>query len=175
MESTNFNINLMIRYSSLGLILALFAFLPVFEWISIAFSYIMYILLKLVFNVQFLGMGLYFTNYNLTINMIRECIAPSAYILFSIIFLSIPLKNLKYNFELLIKSYIIFTVINFIRIFLLILIHLTYGNYIFNQFHFYIYSILGSLICAIIVLYLYKKYNLRKKIPVYTDIITFIK
>ncbi|MFW6285547.1 MAG: hypothetical protein ACOC16_00075 [Nanoarchaeota archaeon] len=134
----------------------------------VIFTFISYFLLKNVTQVELLENSLLINNEYLFL-IVEECIAPSAYIFISLIFLSIPIE-MKNIFNILIRSIILFSFINFIRIFLLMLTHIYYGVILFEKLHMIFYEIVSGIILFFIIIYYLKKEKIRKKYPFISDI-----
>lgn len=107
-------------------------------------------------------------------SIIKECIAPSAYIIGSILILSVN-NPLKTNTVKLFWMFVLFSSFNIVRIFLLIYLTPIFGLDFFYQYHFITFQFLNGLIISIIILIIIRKDLIDKKIPVYSDIEEIIK
>jgi exosortase/archaeosortase family protein len=159
-----------IAFRYLLLLLLIFFFQTDFfnNILIVIFTFISYLVLKNVTQVDLLNNSLLINNEH-TFLIVEECIAPSAYILISFIFLSLPI-DVKKNFSILLRSLIIFTIINLIRILLLMLIHIIYGVNTFEQLHLIFYEGVSGIILVFIIIYYLKKEKIKKLYPIITDI-----
>ena len=149
----------------LSLTLLTNTFSQVLTFLLTKISYIFY---SLFYEVRELSNGLLFIEINHIFFIVEACLGISAYILFSIIFFSIPLQ-IKESIVLIIKSSLLFTLINILRILLLIYLYLVINPEIFHHIHIILYSGLTGAIVAILIIYFYKKENI-KFVPFVSDI-----
>jgi exosortase/archaeosortase family protein len=144
------------------LVLILFLTTPVFEEIL---SMITLILLKLVFfKAIILNSTIYFNHYSFEVT--SACLATFAYILTLIFTLTIPNKN---RFEYFGIGVLLIFIFNLLRIIILILGTIIFGEGYFHLVHFLFYSIFSGFGVILIILLIYKKYNI-KEIPFYSDV-----
>ena len=102
------------------------------------------------------------------IEMIEACIAGSAYYLLLIFNLSTPEIKINQRLKMIISAFIIFLVVNILRIFSLTIIYLT-GSSLFDIAH-KLFWYIGSIVLVIAIwFYQVKKYAV-KEIPFYSDI-----
>lgn len=160
--------NIFLRYISIVILIVIFlsnAFLDFFIWL---FTIISYYFLQLFIGVELIDLKLHLTN-NYIFIVVKECIAPSAYILITLIFLTLPLK-----FSKIIKPYLysilIFSLFNLIRILFLMWVHITFGAEYFDKYHLIFYQGLSGIVVALIVIYYLRKNKIKKVYPVYSDL-----
>ena len=160
--------NLLIRYLSLFTLILFFqnqiffnSMIHIYNIIS-KFILSFFIEINLINNLLILS-----NNYTYIIN--QYCISPNSYLLICLVFLTIPLK-LKSLFKIILKSILIFSIFNLIRIIFLMLVHLKLGQEIFNKYHNFFFQSLTAIAITIIVIYYLKTTNIKNKIPLYTDI-----
>jgi len=172
-QKTNYNPKLIFIRYILIIILILFFLNKSFSTpLSIILTKISYYFLKTFTQVTLINNQITFPDGS-TFLIIKECIASSAYILISIIFLSIPI-NPKITYKPILKSYLIFTIFNTLRIFLLMTIHIKLGQTIFDLIHIAFYEFISGIGVAIIIIYYLKKLKIKKIYPFYSDIIYLI-
>lgn len=168
-----FEFDLIARYFSF-LFLLYFFLSPFFlKPITDAFYLISYYFLQLITEVQLLSGELLVANeYRFLI--IEACIAPSAYMFISFVFLMLPIEFRK-NIILLLKALLMFTLINLLRILLLMWVHVQFGVETFETFHFIFYEGISGILTAGIIIYYLRKEHEKKTYPLITDILTLIK
>lgn len=127
--------------------------------------YSVFILLNLFFPVALSGITINFNG--ISIQLIKACIAGSAYYLLLILNLTTPLK-LKTRVLSILFSVLSLLIINIIRIFIFSIILIESFSF-FNTAHMIFWYFLSSLIVFGIWLLTIKIYEIRE-IPVYSDI-----
>jgi exosortase/archaeosortase family protein len=137
------------------------------------FTFIAYYFLLLFAKVQIIDNFLLINN-TYTFIIIKECIASSAYIFIAFILLSLPIR-LKKNLMILLKSVIVFTIVNLVRILFLMWIHIVYGTNVYDKFHLIFYEGVSGVLVALIIIYYLKKEKIKKIYPIVTDIKYLIK
>lgn len=110
---------------------------------------------------------------NFSISIVSSCIAASAYIIMTFIFLSINQKP-KTILKNILLGYLLFSIANLIRIWLLIIILLKFGVSTFYKYHLVFYEAISGIIVGIIIIYLLKT-SKNTSIPIIDDIKTIIK
>lgn len=105
---------------------------------------------------------------SVTFAVVEACIAPSMYMLFTILFFSTPLK-FKELFKLWGIAVVLFSVFNLLRIIFLISVTLVDPVY-FDMFHLFFYEVLSALGFFIIGFILTKKMREEGKVPLLTDL-----
>jgi len=142
----------------------------VFSDITLNLSY--FLLKALNLNPSLTSNSIIINNYNLI--FIPACVASSAYyLLTALIFLTRNL-TIKKMLHLFIFGSLVLLIANIIRIDILIIILLKYGNNYFEKLHLFFWKILSSIFVALTWIFL--TYTLRiKTIPVYSDLIHLIK
>ena len=126
--------------------------------------YPVYFLLSLFFQVSLQGITL--TINNSVVELIKPCIAGSAYYLLLILNLSTPMK-LKTRIFSILSSFLIFLIINILRIFFFSVLFLNSFSF-FNYLHLIFWYVLSSLIVFFIWILNIKIFKI-KQIPVYSD------
>ena len=168
-----YELDLLSRYCSF-LILIYFFLSPFFlKPITDIFYLISYYFLQLITEVQLLSGELLVGNeYRFLI--IDACIAPSAYMFISFVFLMLPIQFRK-NISLLLKALFMFTLINLLRILLLMWVHVQFGVDTFETFHFIFYEGISGILTAGIIIYYLRKEHKKKTYPLITDVLTLVK
>ncbi len=110
---------------------------------------------------------------NFSISIVSSCIAASAYIIITFIFLSINQKP-KTIIKNLFLGYLLFSIANLIRIWLLIIILLKFGASTFYKYHLIFYEAVSGIIVGLIIIFLLK-ISKNTQIPIIDDIKTIIK
>lgn len=165
-------LSLIFRY--LFLILIAFPNLAFFYTIFTPLTvYPVYWLLGLFFNVSFLSDNLILINNFLPIELIRACIAGSAYYLLLILNLSTPKINLKKRIYAIGFSFLAFLIINILRIFILSVIAVS-GSQFFDITHKIFWYSLSTLFVVVIWFAEVKLFKI-KEIPVYSDLKSLYK
>jgi exosortase/archaeosortase family protein len=127
-----------------------------------------YYYLTLFTNVQLINNEIILENGHIFL-IIKECVAISGYILISLIFLSIPISTQKI-YKSILKSYFIFTILNFLRIIILMTVFIFLGEETFNQLHRLFYEFVSGVMVSGVVIYYLKKHQIKKVYPFYSDI-----
>lgn len=109
---------------------------------------------------------------NFSISIVASCIAASAYIIMTFVFLSVNQKP-KILIKNILLGYLFFTLINIIRVWVLIVILLKFGASTFYKFHLLFYEFVSGIIVGVIIIYLLKK-SQNSYIPLIDDIKTII-
>jgi exosortase/archaeosortase family protein len=112
-------------------------------------------------------------NNNHIFAIIQACIAPSVYLLFILLFFSLPI-SLHKSSQLFLKASLYFTLLNFIRIVLLMYIFLIIGEKSFEALHLLFYEFLSGILTASIIIYLLHKHKIKKQYPFISDCIQLI-
>jgi exosortase/archaeosortase family protein len=156
---------LILRYSILILaaLFNLWIFYTIFTPLTI---YPVYFIIKFFFSTSLLG-NIIFVN-SIPIELIKACIAGSAYYLLFIFNMSVPNIKLKKRISMILFSFLSLLILNIIRIVSLIIIYLQ-KNSIFNITHEIIWYAFGTIFVVGIWFLEVKIYNI-KEIPIYSDI-----
>ena len=155
---------ILIRYL---ILLGLMFSLPLFYYILTPLTvYPIFFLLKIIFNQTAIANNIIAVNGKVIVQIIPACIAGSAYLLLLIFNLTVPM-NYKKRFYSIITSFLIFYILNLLRIFLLILIYY-YNSDIFVFTHTLFWYVFSILFVVGIWFYITHKFKI-KEIPVYTD------
>lgn len=166
-KNENSYISIIIRYLLIVLLILSINSKLFISTLSKLFLYSSYFTTNLFGSSYISGIYLYFANSSFFI--IKECLALNAYILIAFLFLSIPL-NLKLLSKTLIKSFIILTFFNFLRIIVLMYIYVFYGDIGFEILHYLFYQGLSGIFVALIVIYYLKKEEIKHLYPIYSDL-----
>lgn len=133
-----------------------------------SFSYISYLFLKL-FTTPTLSENIISLPENIKFLVVKECIAPNAYMLITLVFFSLPIE-LKILFRIWIKSILWFSFFNLIRILLLMFIHVEFGLVWFDKVHLLFYEGLSGVVTALIIIYYLRREKIKGVFPIYTDV-----
>jgi exosortase/archaeosortase family protein len=115
----------------------------------------------------------FFISKIFVINIIKACVAGSAYYLLFILNLSVPKISFKKRFKMILFSFSLFLILNILRIFILTLIVISNSS-AFELIHKMLwYS--GATIFVVFIWFLEVKFFKIKSIPVYSDIKSFFK
>lgn len=132
------------------------------------FSYISYLFLSLFTQVTFSGNIIKLPG-NIFFIIVKECIAPNAYMLITLVFFSLPI-DLKVLFKIWLKSILLFSFFNLIRILILMFIHVKFGVFWFDKVHLIFYEGLSGVVTALIIIYYLRREKIKGMYPIYTDI-----
>ncbi len=155
-------------YSLISRLLVL-SFLPfaLFQFISAKITLYLSFLLLGLFQPTFLIYPFIFFNETI-VEFIPACSASSAYyLLFILILITKDIKFLT-RIKMFLLGSLIILIANLIRILFLVLILNKYGFDYFNYFHIFFWSFIGSILIALIWIFLIKIYNINS-IPFYSD------
>ncbi len=166
----NSKLNIFLRYLTLLILNLIINSKPIITSITFIFT----TLLSTLPNLEKVSLNTVLLNSSTQFIIIRECIAPSAYILGAIILLTMPLP-FKKSISLYLKFFLTFTILNFLRILFLILIYNYLSFDIYNSIHALFYHLISGIVVGIILLQLIKKENLKNQYPIITDIKTILK
>ncbi len=159
------NIDIIVRYISIYFVVNIF-FLSFFSLgLGYILTYSSYFVLQLFFDVS-LEMGGIVWNNNLFL-VVEECIAKSAYILLGFLFLSMPLER-RVMFRGMGFSMLAFTFANFIRILILMITFILFGEGVFDKFHLLFYEVLTGVMLGLIFVFYYRKLKIKEK-PLISD------
>ncbi len=156
------------------ILLALMFSLPIFYFILTPLTiYPLFFLFKILFSKTVLSnTAIAINGTAVIVQIIPACVAGSAYLLLLILNLLTPMNNKKRLYSITF-SFIIFYILNLIRIFILILIYY-YNSAIFDFTHklfWYVFSII-----FVVGIWFYTTYKFKiKDIPIYTDIKSLYK
>lgn len=109
-----------------------------------------------------------------TFTFIEACIAGSAYYLLWLLVLSTKSIKIINRIKIIGFGFLMIFIMNLVRIFILILIDLNYGEEWFNLIHLFFWKIFVSFYVVGVWFFLTKVYKV-KSIPIYSDIIYLIK
>jgi len=165
----NFDSKIMIIRYLLIVILIAFFLSNIFNIISSNFvTRLSYYFLQTFTQVKLVNLELIFPDGSIFL-VIKECLAASAYILITLVFLSIPI-DLKIIIKSILGSYIVFTIFNILRIFILMFVHVRFGEQIFDLVHLAFYEFISGIGAGIIIIYYLYKYKIKKIYPFFSDI-----
>lgn len=164
---------LFFRYVSLSILILFFLSEIFYNNIANLLTNVSYYFLTLFQNVQLINNEIILENGHIFL-VIRECVAISAYILISLIFLSIPI-NTKKIYKSILKCYMIFTFLNLLRILILMIIFIFLGEEIFNKVHIIFYEFVSGIMVSIVIIYYLRKHKIRKVYPFISDVKHLVK
>lgn len=160
--------NIFIRY--VILLIAAFPNLYLFYLIFTPLTiYPVYFLLNLFFNSSIIGEKIIFEH--IRIELVNACIAGSAYYLLLILNLATP--KIKKRLKLIVMSFLIFLILNILRIFFLSLL-LYFNADFFDITHKVFWYFFSTIFVVTIWFFQVKKFKI-KNIPFYSDIKYFSK
>ena len=159
-------IDIFLRYSILILVALpnLWLFYFVFTPLTV---YPVFFLINLFFNSSLTGSTISIADCSL-IEIIKACVAGSAYYLLLILNLSTPKIKLQKRINMILLAFASFLIINILRIFLLSMIFLS-GSFLFDIIH-ELFWYLGGVIFVAGIWFIEVKSFKIKKIPFYSDI-----
>ena len=165
-------IRLIVRYLILVLVAIpnLWIFYTVFTSLT---AYPSYWLTKIFFDSLLLGNNIILVNGMIPIELIKSCIAGSAYYLLTILNLSIPNITFNKRIAMILLSYLAFLVVNIIRIFALTVVYVT-DNQIFDITHEVFWYALSTAF-VVVIWFAEVKFFKIKDVPVYSDIKLLLK
>ena len=157
--------NLLLRYLIIILIALpnLYLFYLIFTPITL---YPVYFLLNIFFNVSINQNIIQFSGS--TIELIPACIAGAAYYLLIILNLSTPNLKLGKRIKLILSSFLIFLILNILRIFFLSLLFNSGSNYFDITHKIFWYAL--STVFVVGIWFFQVKYYKIKQIPFYSDL-----
>ncbi|NQZ85486.1 MAG: pacearchaeosortase [Nanoarchaeales archaeon] len=159
---------LLVRYVMLSILINFFLSEIFYNTVANILTYSSYYFLLIFENVQLIGNNITLENGDIFL-IVKECVAISAYILISLIFLSIPISTKKI-YKAILKSYLIFTVLNFLRIIILMSVFIYLGKETFDKIHVIFYEFVSGIMVAFVVIYYLKKHKIRKIYPFFSDV-----
>jgi len=158
----------LLRYSILILVALpnLFLFYLIFTPLT---AYPVYWLLSIFHDVSLLNNDvILIINQNISIELIEACIAGSAYYLLLILNLSTPGIKLNRRIKIIALSFLVFLIVNILRIFILSLIAVS-GSSLFNITHWIFWYALSTIFVVAIWFAEVRIFRI-KEIPFYSDI-----
>jgi exosortase/archaeosortase family protein len=157
---------IILRYSILILtaLFDLWIFYTIFTPLTI---YPVYFITKFFFSIS-LVRDTIFINGIIPIELIKACVAGSAYYLLFILNMAVPNIEIKKRIKMIIFSFITLLILNILRIVSLILIYMQQNPY-FNVTHEIFWYVFGTLFVIGIWFTEVKIFKI-KEIPVYSDI-----
>jgi len=133
--------------------------------------YPIYFLLSLFFGVSLSGTTIFVSN-SFPIEIVKACVAGSAYYLLLILNLSIPNIKLAKRLKMILVSFIILLILNLLRIFLLSIMYVSRSS-LFDVTHQVFWYLLNVLFIVGIWFLIVKKFKI-KETPFYSDIKFFL-
>lgn len=163
----NIIISILIRYGLISTLTLVFLNQTFIFNLQKIFTYLISVLISPFISISF-NQNIIFLQNNVAVAIVRECIAPSIFILISIIVLSTPIKTAKLfqNYVFLLSIILLF---NFLRILTIVLI----SNYSFElaqKIHFLMFEFLNAVLIGIVLFYFLRKKEYNNKYPIITDI-----
>jgi len=165
--------NLLSRYITLSILIFFFLTNIFLNTIIKIFTYLSYLFLSFFTKVRIENSILVLEKFGNFI-IIKECIAPSAYILITIIFFSLPIEYKKL-FKIYLNSILVFTLFNLIRILFLMWTYVSFGSSFYENFHLIFYEFLSGVIVSLIIIFFLKKEKINKIYPIISDLKYLIK
>lgn len=162
---------MIIRYLILVLV-AIPGFGYIYYLLSPITTYPVGFLLSLIYNVH-IAPGTILIGDLALIEIIGACIAGSAYYFLLILNLSVPNVGWKKRLNMIVFSFVIFLIINVLRIFVLSIMFVS-GSAFFDVTH-KIFWYLGSTLFVILIWFLEVKVFKIEGIPFYTDLMSLYK
>ncbi len=150
------------RYIILSLLILFFLSEIFYNNVANFLTYTSYLFLTIFENVTLIDGNIILENGHIFL-IIKECVAISAYILISLIFLSIPIDTKKI-YKSILKSYLIFTVLNYLRIIILMTVYIFLGQETFDKIHVLFYEFVSGVMVSIVVIYYLKKTQNQKSL-----------
>ncbi len=169
----NYVTDLLLRYGSIYILIFFFLSSYFLFPISQFFYWISYYFLKIITEVKFVS-GELLVGDGHRFLIIDACIAPSTYMFISFVFLMLPIP-FKKNIGLLLKALMMFTLMNLLRILLLMWVHVDFGLEVFQTFHFIFYEGISGILTAGIIIYFLKREHIKKTYPLVTDVLILFK
>ena len=165
-KKSNRFLDIFIRYLILVLIAipGLWIFYSIFTPLTV---YPVYYLLNMMFDASLSGNIINIMD-KFSIEIIGACVAGSAYYLLLILNLSIQKIKIKKRLKILISSFIIFLIINILRIFTLSIFYI----YEFSWFDFahQLFWYVGSILIVVVIWFTEISYYKVREVPFYSDI-----
>lgn len=165
--------NIFFRYIALMLFIAFFLSNMFLNFMSIFFLQVSSLFVNIFVDAKIIGGALHLANDSIFL-IVEECIAPSAYILIFLIFLTLPISYKKL-FRILIYTFILFSFFNLVRILFLMWVHMEFGLYYFEQYHLLFYKGLTGVVTGLLIIYFLRKDEVKRIYPIYSDIKYLIK
>ena len=130
--------------------------------------YPVYFLLSAIFEVSLVSNTIILVNQTIPIEIIEACVAGSAYYFLLILNLTTKGIKLKTRIKMILGSFIIFLVINILRIIFLSVLAVR-GSPFFDITHILFWYIISTIFVVGIWFYQVKKFKI-KQIPLYSDL-----
>jgi len=164
-KQKQFFLSLIFRYTILILlgVFFIFIFSKLFTFLTI---HPLYFLLNIFYNVS-RNAETFFINSSI-IKIISACVAPSAYYLLLILNLATPKINFSKRIKILLFSFILFFIINLLRIFFLSILYVSGSTWFdfTHKFLWYLFSIVFVVGIWFFLVWFFK----IKQIPFYSDL-----
>ena len=159
--------NLLLRYLVLVIVALpnLFLFYLIFTPLT---AYPVFWLLSILYDAALLNGNIIIINREVSIELIRACIAGSAYYLLLILNLTTPKIKLKKRIHMVLTAFAAFLVLNILRIFFLSIMAISGSSY-FDVTHRLFWYLFSTVFVIGIWFFQVKKYRI-KEIPIYSDL-----
>lgn len=131
-------------------------------------AYPVYWILNLFFDASLIGRDVILINGNVPIELIRACIAGSAYFLLLALGFSVPNIKIEKRLKIVGITFLSFLLVNILRIVILAFIFMA-GYQFFDAAHNILWYSVSVILVAVIWFAMVKKFNI-KEIPFYSDI-----
>ena len=162
-----FGLDIFIRYIILIAVAfpGLWIFYTIFTPLTI---YPVYFFLKIFFGASLISGNIILVNQSISIEIIKACVAGSAYYLLFVLNMSIPKIKPRRRFNMILFSFGIFLAINLLRIFILSILAISGASFfdITHRLFWYFFSTLF----VILIWFAEVKYFKIKEIPFYSDL-----
>jgi len=157
--------SIFVRYT-LALLVAIFSnwFLFVLTPLTLYGSYF---LLKTIYEVTLMGNVIIIGGSSF--NIISACTALVAFILLAVLVLTTRRMSLKERIKIFLIGSLIVYLANILRIFVLVVVYMQFGEYYFDAVHLVFWHIVSTLFVAITWIVLVEFYKI-KSVPIYSDI-----
>lgn len=131
-------------------------------------AYPVYWLLNIFYDASLLNNDIILINQAISIELIKACIAGSAYYLFLILNLSTPEIKIKKRMKILLLAFASFFIINILRIFILSIVAVSGSNFFDITHRLFWYAL--STIFVVAIWFSEVKIFRLKAIPFYSDV-----
>ena len=160
--------SIFLRYLSIFALILIIQSYFFLDTLMKVFAYISYYFVSLFVTASLINWEIHIEP-NTIFLIVEECIAPAAYMLIGIIFLTLPIAW-RTIVKSIVYAFLAFTIFNILRIFILMWIHLRYGVETFDKYHLLFYDFLSGIGVGLIIIYFLYKYNIKKVYPIYSDV-----
>jgi exosortase/archaeosortase family protein len=164
--------NILARY-----LLILVLFVPNLWFFYLVFTpptvYLLYLLFNIFFGASFIGSNIILVAGSVPVELIKACIAGSAYALLFLLNMSVPDIKIKKRIIMVAFSFLILLILNIARIFVLTLFFIKNYSF-FDEAHKLFWYVISS-VFIVLIWFLEVKLFRIKDIPVYSDLKIVLK